>query len=393
MCAEAQQLDGPLEAELWASALLGSWWPPSLEMVAERRDPDLELGGPLVDELSRLGGPGGLAALLALGEVSETELGVRALEHVNALLAAGVPRPPWGQAILEAEVLRTAVMLEDVFDDGRTIFVEATHGDGGRHAIGVYIDHNLGGIAKDIVLADSLDQVEELLAANAGERANPRLEPIDPGEAHSRIRAAMELTDMTLEAPVSEDYAALRALAMLRSDELAGPFPELSTPELSDEAREELRADFLASPEGERFAADSDAAFVASLAIDFCADYLDGRPLRWSPATVEVFMVGWVARKVVADRATFDAVPGALDAWLRYAGRRRGIPDWAIEESCDAVGAFTGEMLEQVDGDAGGGPARELLAAARDAGVDFSDEEAVATFIAGWNARSGLDER
>lgn len=104
-------------------------------------------------------------------------------------------------------------------------------------------------------------------------------------------------------------------------------------------------------------------------------------------------MVGWVARKVVADRATFDAVPGALDAWLRYAGRRRGIPDWAIEESCDAVGAFTGEMLEQVDGDAGGGPARELLAAARDAGVDFSDEEAVATFIAGWNARSGLDER
>ncbi len=393
MCREALQLDGPLDAEVWASTLLGSWWPPPFEAIAARRDPDRELGGPLVDELKRIGGPGGLAALLALGDVSDSELGVRALEHVNALLAAGVERPPWGQAILEVEVLRTAVMLEDVFDDGRTIFIEAAHGDGERHAIGVYIDHNLGGMAKDILLAGSLDEVEELLAANAGERAHPRLEPIETGEAHVRIRDAMELTDMTLEAPVGEDYAALRALAMLRMDELAGPFPEIATPELSNDAREELCADFLASPEGERFAPDSAEAFVASLAIDFCADYVDGRPLRWSPVTVEVFMTGWVARKVVADRPTFEAVPGALDAWLRYAGRRRGMPAWAIEESCEAIATFTDEMFEQVDGDVGGGPASELLTAARTAGVDFTDEEAVATFIAGWNARSGLDER
>ena len=60
-------------------------------------------------------------------------------------------------------MLRTAVMREDVFDDGVTIFIEATHDDGEPHAIGVYIDHNFGGMATDVVLADSIDRVEELL--------------------------------------------------------------------------------------------------------------------------------------------------------------------------------------------------------------------------------------
>jgi hypothetical protein len=35
-----------------------------------------------------------------------------------------------------------------------------------------------------------------------------------------------------------------------------------------------------------------------------------------------------------------------------------------------------------------GGPAKQFLTAAKEAGIDVSDQEALTTFIAGWNARS-----
>ena len=191
----------------------------------------------------------------------------------------------WGQAILEAQVLRTAVMHEDIFDDGITIFVEAIHDDGERHAIGVYIDHNLGAMATDIVLADSIDRVQELLTANPDDHAALRVEPIDTGEAYVRISDAIEITDMTLDPPASEDYTGLRALALLRAAELSGPFPEISGPEVGADERDQLLSDFLAAPEGRPFEPGGDEAFVASIAIDFSADYIDGGHCAGAPCS------------------------------------------------------------------------------------------------------------
>ena len=385
MCREAATLEDALAAELWASSLLGSWWPPPPGGLTEGSD--LELGGPLVSAVARLGRPGAVAALLAVGSVSESELGLLALEHANDLLAAGAAKPAWAEAILEAQVLRTAVMREGVFDDGMTIFVEATHDDGERHAIGVYIDHNLGGMATDILLADSIDRVEELLVASPPDDGQLRVEPISSGEAYARISGAMELTDMTLDPPVTEDYAGLRALAVLRADELSGPFPDISPPEVAADERDRLLSDFLASAEGKAFAPDGDEAFIASIAIDFCADYVDAQPLRWSPVLVELFMADWLPNKVLADRSAFEAAPAALAAWVRYAGRIRATPEWAIQRTVDAVLESTSAMLDQLDGGEAQRPATEFLRAAEAAGVDLTDEHAVASFVAGWNAR------
>lgn len=389
ICREAATLEDALDAELWASGLLGSWWPPSPGLSTGAHD--IALGGPLVDEVARIDRPGAVAALLAIGAVSESELGVLALDQANRLLISDTPRPAWGQAILEVTVLRTAVMREDVFDDGVTIFIEATHDDGEPHAIGIYIDHNLGGMATDVVLADSIDRVDELLTANPDGHPGLRIDPIASGEAFVRINDAMELTDMTLEPPVSEDYAGLRALARLRTDDLPGPFPDVPPPEVGHDERDQMLSDFLASPEGRPFAPDGDEAFVASLVIDFCADYVDGRPLRWSPVLVTLFMVDWLPRKVLADRPTFELVPTVLEAWVRYAGRARSIPAWAIDATVEAIGESTAEMLDELDADRSERPTTDFFGAAQAAGVDLSDERAMAAFVAGWNARS--DER
>jgi hypothetical protein len=382
---EAGTLATALEAELWASALLGTWWPP--DPLAEQ-SADVTIGTPLVGEIARIGDAGAVAALRAIGELTETELGPIALRHAEALAAAGLGQPAWARAIQEAEILGTAIIHEDVFDDGVTVLIEARHIDGAPHAIGIYIDHNLGGMAKDILMTDSIAEIEASIARNSDNAAAIRIERIAAAEAATRVHDAMELTDMTLDPPVGEDYAPLRALALLRADELPGPRLDIDTPEIPDDERERLRDDFLSSAEGAAFAADSDAAFIASLAIDYCCDYVDGRPLRWSPVVVQLFMTDWLPRKVHADRASFEAVPRTLDAWVRYAGRLRGVPDWAIQTTATTITDWTDEMLDQLDRSEDRGPSIEFLTALQEAGIDPTDRDAIATFFAGWNART-----
>ena len=99
-------------------------------------------------------------------------------------------------------------------------------------------------------------------------------------------------------------------------------------------------------------------------------------------------MTGWLPRKVLADRSAFEAAPAALEGWVRYAGRTRAVPDWAIGRTIEAIHEHTAEMLDALDDDRSEDPAKDFLSAAKAAGVDLADERALATFIAGWNARS-----
>lgn len=386
ICAEALRCEAALDAEFFASQLLGSWWPGPLDLEGD--DLDLEFGEPLVAELGRRGDAGALAALTAVAEVSGSELGLRARAQADRLRAAGTPAPDWAEAITGPEIVRTAVMHEDVFDDGSTIFVEAAHADGQRHAVGVYIDNNLGVMAKDILVADSIDVVAEVIRESAPDDGELRLTEIDPREAGARIVAAMELTDMTFEPPVGDDYARFRALAMHRAYDLPLGEVDVGVPEVSVEERDRLLADFLAAPEGAGTDEGSAEAQAVSLAIDFCSDYVDGRPLRWSPVVVELFMADWLPRKVIADDDLLDAVPPALQAWVRYAGRVREIPGWAIDLTLEAIPKWEDEMRRHASDPDTGGPARQFIAAAQEAGVDLTDEEALAAFIAGWNAGS-----
>lgn len=159
-------------------------------------------------------------------------------------------------------------------------------------------------------------------------------------------------------------------------------------PELSGAERDRLMDEFLNSPEGDQFAPDSDDAYAVSLAIGFCADYVDGRPLRWSPTVVELFMVDWIPRKVIADADLFERLPAALDAWVRFAGRKADLPEWAIASTRAAIPRWQETMVQQCDDPAAAGVAKQFMVAAKTAGIDTEDEDALKTFVAGWNARS-----
>ena len=226
---------------------------------------------------------------------------------------------------------------------------------------------------------------------STGEEAKLELEQIDPGVAAGLIRAAIAHTDTTWDPPVGDDFWSGRAQPLLRAGQTPGAVDPPEPTELSSEERDRLRDEFLASPEGREFAADGDEAWVASLVIDFCAGYTDGDPLRWSPVVVELFMTDWIPRKVLATPELLDRLPGALDAWVRFAARRRGIPDWAANQTRGSIVNWVEEMVKAALDPAAGGPSKQFLLAAKAAGVDLEDEQALGTFITGWNARSELD--
>ncbi len=311
-----------MEAEVWASMLLGVFWkqrfdPPSGGASPGEASPGeaspggasdyaLAHGAPLIRAIARLGGRGARVALRAIARVDDGELGVRAGELAERLGDRDGLLPSWIEDVGEAEILRSAVVREEIFDDGFTVFIEACHGGRDRHAVGIYIDNNLGVMAKDALLTDSIERVEEIMRKNPSSNCGElKLEPLDPRVAAGHVYAAIRLTDLTMHAPVGDDYACLRAFALLRADGAPGPHVEPQHSDIAPAERRRLRDEFLSSPEGREFAADSDEAYIASLAIDFCADCVDGRPLRWSPVVVELFMANWMPLKALAGRELF----------------------------------------------------------------------------------------
>jgi len=388
---EALELTGPFDAELWGSSMLGLFWRAhdALPLEEVGSEPAVMFGGPLVEAMGRIGGGAARMALAVIETMDDGELGLRAAEVRAALPEEpGEALPAWVGDLGKAVVTQGAVMYEDVFDDACTVFLEAQHPSGETHAVGVLIDNNLGGMAKDILLADSIDLVSEIVREHPQPHGDVKLERIAGGVAAGRIHAAIELTDMTWDPPVSDDYSELRALALARADEATGYVVPAELSEFPYAERDRLIAEFLSSPEGEGFAPESEEAHAVSLAIGFCADYVDGRPLRWSPTVVELFMADWIPRKVLGDAELFARLPTALDAWVRFAGRKSSLPEWAIAATCEAIPDWRETMVCRSEDPAAAGPTKQFIAAAKASGIDLEDQTALDTFVAGWNARS-----
>jgi hypothetical protein len=366
-----------LDAEQWASGLIATW---------RHEAPPGELVDPVLfpkfaRALETLDSGPALAALRALDAVGAPAAG----EAATRLAATGVPEPVWAGDLGQARPTAAALLSEAAFDDGVSVLVEFAEPGGEFHTLGAYIDHNVGGLVKDVFLAGRLDEVRATMES-APDRDRITFAELDLAEARARIEAALDVLDHTLDPPVSDEVHSLRALLGARMDTLPGGH-QLPDPyvELSLEERDALLEDFLASDEGRRWRADDEAAYAARLAIDFGADYNHGGPLRWSPVVVEIFMVDWLGRKITEAPAFFERVADVLPSWVAYAGRRRGVPADSVDEAVAAVADYRGQMLDVVGDPEAWGPAKLFAEAARDAGVDLTDGDAVEEFIQRYN--------
>ena len=303
--------------------------------------------------------------------------------EMHADLAAGLrsssdPDAPAALAALatclvgtEAAPLRDAhaeALAERGPDDGRDLGIgratpiaayEVSHvqGDGvsllldldqptSPHTVGVYVDHNLGGLAKDLLVGPRWSELQ----SSDGMLVEPgmKVTEIDPADLRARVEVALEMTAHTLDPPVSDDFTTLLGVVTRRLELLpdGGTVP-VEEP-LDEDDVDRMVEEFLASPEaadlspGDR----DEAAWLVELWIDHATTATIGGPHRVSPVLVEVFCADWYPRRVIADEATARAAPRVLPAWLRYAARVTGLADEWRDEAVAAVALWAPAMLD-----------------------------------------------
>ena len=196
----AAGIESALDAEAWAAHLLGMFRKQRHGLPlpdAVGLDPALLFGEPLVARLATFSDAGAAITLAAIAQLDDGELGVLAGELLtNSQATANAPE--WIEQIGESEIVSAAVISEAVFDDARTVLLESRHPDGETMAVGVLIDRNLGGLAEEVLLAESIEQVAGSIGRHtADDEAELELRRVGPGVAAGLIRDAIARTDMT----------------------------------------------------------------------------------------------------------------------------------------------------------------------------------------------------
>jgi len=351
--------------------------------------------GGIISHAAKRATPAALAVLQALGAVAPEPYGARARREADRLTKAGVAQRRWAGALGRATPTDAWLSYDPIDDDGVSVMV-GFDGPGGADTVGIYIDHNLGGLAKDaFAVPASLAEVLARLRANK-ELAGPAYRRIPLGEVAARWREAFKMTDMTLDPPTTVDLNHLRALVLARLATLPRDGVVPAPQEIGQDERERLLTEFLESGEtvgrwGPDGADAEELELLAHQVMTFSLDYVVGTPLRFSPVMVEIFCLDWAPRKIAADREAFIFLPDVLAAWIRFAGSRRGIPEGSIAEAVAAAYEHAPEMIELSQDPGTWGPAKTMALAIQRRGIDISDQAALDNFVAEVNRNGGID--
>jgi hypothetical protein len=318
--------------------------------------------------------------------------------EAERLAATGVTERSWALGLGRSEPIAAWLSCDPVDDDGVSVMVGFS-GPGEPSTVGVYIDHNLGGIAKDaFVVPAAIDAVLAMLQEADESDRELQYREIPLSEAAARWRAAITMTDMYLDPPTSEDLDDLRALVFARLAKLPSDGEAPGQVGLDEEERERLIHEFLESDEtvglqgsdgdqDRQHALDHLAYQIAT----FSLDYVLGTALRFSPVMVEVFCLDWAPRKIALDNDEFTLLPDVLAAWIRFTGHRRGIPDDAISSAVDAAYEYASEMIELSKDPRNWGPGKTMALGIARQGIDPTDQAALDEFVAQVNRDGGID--
>jgi hypothetical protein len=347
----------PLAAEVWASALLSVWQ--AEPSSADPTDMDDGFGEALVRHARADGTPEAAATLWALAGVVPTRLATKARTAAASLERGGIAAPTWAAEAGQARPTE-AWVGSDVYGDQEIVivgFAYAAPGDadpGARgipgdreHTLCVLVDHNLAGMAKDAYLASGM--AATLARWRDAEVESITLEPITLAAAAARLEDALLAAEIGDDGSAGTRLVELRALVAARLEAL--PIPERSgTGELDLGQRDRLVAEFLSSPEAEGLLAEPAVVGICHSLVAYRADHGDGEPLRWSPTLASLCLLHHFPGRVGLDEADVALVPDVLCAWVRFAGRQRGLSEGATERVVVAVDACRADFHAAVSG-------------------------------------------
>ena len=205
------------------------------------------------------------------------------------------------------------------------------------------------------------------------------------------IPAELAVALTLLAAPVLGDAAAVPALEVDPTDVLYGdPDAALAVDVLKDEDAacatiDALLLDYkqhLATRRrgGARVDADT-CLFIADAMLSYKANYSDGLLGDWTLAELGEFMLEWWPRKVVGDAETDLHAPAAVVRFLRFLDDRGSLSGNSPEQLADAITDLLEEFTDACLDRDHWGPAKSLVLAATQEGVDIRDRDALETYL------------
>jgi hypothetical protein len=298
------------------------------------------------------------ALLAVIAELTADEL--LAARIRRELAQRGDRLPEWLTRLRDADVYRAQEMVH-VLGDGDNIHLAVRFAGGAELTAVVYIDHNLGTLVKDaFVVPESIGELESFMRAKVDD-PDTVWRDLDMADARVRITDAIERAAMTVPAFETDTWPVCRPIV----EWIVRRLPEGGTgyvrPEWSEGDQQQLADRFFASPYGAPLD-DADHRGLLESLIWFGADYGPGDPLRWSTVAVEIILVDWIPRKIVADAPYLAKAPDLLRAFVRFCHAERGIRSDLTLETLAAIDTYEPEYQRTIRSPRPQGP-MALLAA------------------------------
>ncbi|MFC7562497.1 hypothetical protein ACFQU9_04390 [Actinomadura namibiensis] len=362
----------PLDAELIVSEILGSWWGHRMP----GGDVEEVIGEALIGHAARAGTPAALALLTGIANLGTRRQEALAEQAALELMERGVARPGWAEHVGMVTPGQCYVS-RDVYGDQESVVCTFTYGGADRHALVVLVDRNKAepvpsaparsgrppapGMVRDAWVSSRVDELLEHCRRESRENPLMRFEEVDPRDTRALLQRALERTDAVDDPPVNESFGSYHAFVRSRVRALP-PGGGVPAPAVhGHDRRATLAARFLASDEAEELSDRSAASRCVDRIIDYGCAHDFGRPLRVSPLKAEMFLLDWLPRKVLLSRAEQEAVPHVLAAWVRWAGKRTGLPEEGVRATLDAVWDATAKFAESYRDPSAFGLDREIV--------------------------------
>ena len=247
------------------------------------------------------------------------------------------PIPGWLRS-LDLTVTRT-MRVTEAFGDGEDILVGLRLGPRHEATILVFVEHNAGSIVKEAYASDQSMSIVETAILGTEDAAEMIFTDIEPAEARAKIEESIERGAMTWPPYETDTWPACRPLLEWVLATMPTGGAGWVRPEWSDRDKGRLIDDFFASTHGMGLD-DVDHRDLLDSFVWFGTDYGPGDPLRWSVVSVEIFLLDWIPRKIMARVDYLDKAPGLLRAFVRYAHERQGLQPHHTREVLEAIDRF-----------------------------------------------------
>lgn len=334
------------------------------------------------------------AALTVIRALTTDEL--MAARIGRELEARRHPLPAWLKVLDQACPHPDVWFVTHVLGDGDDYLLGVTLPSGESLSALVYVDHNMGTVVKDAFVVP--EHVEDL-AIKMGtliDDPDQSLTRTDSASARAVIEAAIGFGSTLYPPLTSDSWPMCRPLVewMLRMLPTDGVAPDRK--DWSEQETAAIADAFFASSYGAALDRVDERDLLNSV-LWFSTGYATGDPWRWSPVTVEMLLIDWFPRKVIAEPAYLAKLPDLLRAYIRYCHDRNAIRADLTAETLSAVERYEPTYLGLIHSDrqkSMAGLAEALLESERLKGLSDTEWtlEQLARDVGGVDALMSLDE-